>query len=58
MSHRAPPTQLPLRFEDPGNRPPAAAPSPDLMSTLADLLLTAMAGLSDAEAGDELEDRR
>jgi hypothetical protein len=58
MSHRASPTQLPLCFEDLENRPPTAAPSPDLMSALAELLLTAMVGLRDGEAGDELEDRR
>lgn len=58
MSRRPPPTQLILRFEDPKNRPPAAAPSPDLMATLADLLLAAMAGLRDGEAGNEPEDRR
>jgi hypothetical protein len=57
MPHRPPPTQLILRLEDPRNRPPAAPPTPDLMETLADLLLAAMAGLRDGEAGDEPEDR-
>jgi hypothetical protein len=58
MSRRPSPTQLTLRFEDPKDRPPAAVPSPDLMATLAELLLAAMAGLRDGEAGDEPEDRR
>lgn len=57
MSRRPPPTQLPLLFDDPRNRPPAAAPTRDVLETLADLLLTAMAGLRPGEDGDEPEDR-
>jgi hypothetical protein len=58
MSRPPPPTQLSLHLGDPRNRPPAAAPTPDLIETLASLLLAAMAGLRDREAGDEPEDRR
>ena len=58
MSRRPPPTQLPLVFDDSMSRPPVAPPTPDVLETLADLLLTAMAGLRDGEAGDEPEDRR
>lgn len=58
MSRQPPPTQLSLRFEASKNRPPVAAPSPDLLTTLAELLLAAMAGLRDGEASDEPEDRR
>lgn len=58
MSHRPPPTQLPLFFDDPKTRPPTAPATPDVLETLADLLLTAMAGLRAGEAGDEPEDRR
>lgn len=58
MSRRPPPTQLSLLFQDPRSRPPAAPPTPDLLETLADLLLAAMAGLREKEAGDEPEDRR
>ena len=58
MSRRPPPTQLPLLFDAPKSRPPAAPPTPDVLETLADLLLTAMAGLRPGEAGDEPEDRR
>ncbi len=58
MPRRAQPTQLPFLFGDPKSRPPAAPPTPDVLETLADLLLTAMAGLESGEAGDEPEDRR
>jgi hypothetical protein len=58
MSRRPPPSQLILRFEDARNRPPPAPPTPDVLETLADLLLAAMAGLDDGEAGDEPEDQR
>ena len=58
MPRRPSPTQLPLLFDDPGSRPPAAPPTPDVLETLADLLLTAMAGLRAGEADDEPEDRR
>jgi hypothetical protein len=50
--------QLSFVFDDPGNRPPPAPPTPDLMATLAELLLAAMTALRDGEAGDEREDRR
>ena len=58
MSRRPPPSQLILLFKDARNRPPAAPPTPDVLETLADLLLAAMAGLGDGEAGDEPEDQR
>jgi hypothetical protein len=58
MSHRPPPTQLTLLFDDARTRPPTAPATPDVLETLADLLLTAMAGLRGGEAGDESEDRR
>lgn len=58
MSHRPPLTQLTLLFDDPRTRPPTAPATPDVLETLADLLLTAMAGLRAGEAGDEPEDRR
>ncbi len=58
MQRRPSSTQLCLRFEDPWNRPPPAPPTPDLLETLADLLLAAMGGLDDGEVGDESEDRR
>lgn len=51
-------TQLSLRFEDPRNRPPPAPPTPDLLETLADLLLAAVVGLGNGEVGDEPEGRR
>ena len=50
--------QLSFLFDDPGNRPPPAPPTPDLMETLAELLLAAMTALRDGEAGDEPKDRR
>jgi hypothetical protein len=49
---------LSLGFEDARNRPPPAPPTPDVLETLADLLLAAMVGLDDGEAGDEPEDQR
>lgn len=58
MSRRPPPSQLTLRFEDARNRPPPAPPTLDVLETLADLLLAAMVGLDDGEAGDEPEDQR
>jgi hypothetical protein len=58
MSHRPPLMQLSFLFDDPGNRPPTAPPTPDLMETLAELLLAAMTALRDGEAGDEPKDRR
>jgi hypothetical protein len=60
MSHRSPPspTQLNLRFDDIRNRPPPAPPTPEVLDTLAELLLAAMTGLQDGEAGDEPENRR
>jgi hypothetical protein len=57
MSHRPPLMQLSFLFDNPRNRPPTAPPTPDLMETLAELLLTAMTALRDGEAGDEPEDR-
>lgn len=58
-SHPPPfPTQLNLRFEDDRNRPPPAPPTPDVLETLAELLLAAMTGLQGEEIGDEPEDRR
>jgi len=53
MQRRPPPTQLSLCFEDTRNRPPQAPPTPDLLETLADLLLAAMSGPRKGEAGDE-----
>jgi len=50
--------QLSFLFDDPGNRPPPAPPTPDVMETLAELLLAAMTALRDGEAGDEPKDRR
>jgi hypothetical protein len=50
--------QLSFLFDGPRNRPPPAAPTPDVMEALAELLLAAMATLRDGEAGDEPEDRR
>ena len=58
MSLRPPLMQLSFLFDDPRNRPPKAPPTPDLLQTLADLLLEAMTALRDGEAGDEPEDRR
>lgn len=58
MQHRPSSTQLSLRFQDPRNRPPPAPPTPDLLETLADLLLAAMDGLRDREVGNEPEDQR
>lgn len=58
MSRRPPLMQLSFLFDDPRNRPPTAPPTPDLMETLAALLLAAMTALRDGEAGDEREDRR
>ena len=58
MSRRPPLMQLSFLFDDPGNRPPPAAPTLDLMETLAELLLAAMTTLRDGEAGNEPEDRR
>lgn len=58
MQRHPPSTQLSLGFEDPRNRPPPAPPTPDLLETLADLLLAAMGGLDDGEAGNEPEDQR
>jgi hypothetical protein len=58
MQRRPSSTQLSLRFEDARNRPPPAPPTPDVLETLADLLLAAMVGLDDGEAGDEPEDQR
>lgn len=58
MSRRPPLMQLSFLFDDPRNRPPTAPPTPDLMETLAELLLAAMTALRDGEAGDEREDRR
>jgi hypothetical protein len=58
MSLRPPLMQLSFLFDDPRNRPPTAPPTPDLMETLAELLLAAMTTPRDGEAGDEPEDRR
>jgi hypothetical protein len=62
MSRRPPLMQLSFLFDAPGNdprnRPPTALPTPDVMETLAELLLAAMTALRDEEIGDEPEDRR
>jgi hypothetical protein len=47
-----------LSLRDPRNRPPTAPSTPDVMETLAELLLAAMTALRDGEAGDEPEDQR
>ena len=57
MTRRSLPTQLSLRFDDPGSRPPPAPPTPAVMEALADLLLAAV-GSRDGEAGNEPQDRR
>jgi hypothetical protein len=54
---RSTPTQMSLAFEDARLRPPTAPPTPEVMKTLAELLLAAMAELRDGEVGHESEDR-
>jgi hypothetical protein len=57
MPRRPLPTQPSLPLEGETNHPPTAPATPEVIATLADLLLAAMAGSKHAEAGDERQDR-
>lgn len=55
---RARPEQLCLRLEDPRNRPPAAPATPEVLETLAELMLAAAQMIAEGSGDDAYEDHR
>jgi hypothetical protein len=56
--HQPQPEQLCLALDDPRNRPPAAPATPEILETLAELLLTAADKMAGGSQDDARKDNR